>query len=138
MIVDIILIAIFFTGALALWYLLSLKIPELVAIPDQVIAERLAEDSAKFRLFILNFKSFFREKRYKKLLLSFLGKLLYRFHIFILRVDNITVSLLKIMRENENNSLNGISNGNSEYWNELRDKKSSSGRNVIREVRSKK
>lgn len=135
MILDISLGLIFFASVFTLWYLVSIKIPELVAIPDQVIAERLAEDSAKFRLFILHFKSFFLEKRYKKILLNFLEKLLYRFHIFILRLDNITVSFLKTVRENGN--VNGATNGSSEYWNELREKKFSSAKSTMQEVRSK-
>lgn len=137
MILDISLVLIFFASIFTLWYLVSIKIPELVAIPDQVIAERLAEDSAKFQLFILHFKSFFLEKRYKKLLLNFLEKLLYRFHIFILRLDNITVSFLKTVRENGNGNVNGATNGSSEYWNELREKKSFSPKSSMQEVRSK-
>lgn len=139
MILDISLGIVFFVSVFTLWYLLSIKIPELVAIPDQVIAERLSEDSAKFRLFILHFKSFFLEKRYKRLLLNFLEKLLYRFHIFILRLDNITVSFLKMVRENGNGNgnTNGATNGSSEYWNELREKKSSSSKSNMQEVRSK-
>jgi len=137
MIIDITLITLFLVSVFILWYRLSIKIPELIAIKDQVIAERLTEDSAKFRLFILHFKSFFQDKRYNSFLLRFIEKLLYRFHIFLLRIDNINVLLLKKIRGNGTENINGALKNKDEYWNELREETSTPKVSRIQEIRSK-
>jgi hypothetical protein len=98
MILNIILAVVFLSSASYLWYRTSLKIPELVAIPDRVITARLEEDSASVRLFLLHFKASLREGRHKKLFWSFLEKSVYRIHILLLKADNGTVFLLKKIR----------------------------------------
>lgn len=140
MILNIILILLFFSCFFTLWYRVSLKIPELIAIPDQVITERLHEDSARLRFFILHLKIFYREGRHKDFLWKFLGKTLYKIHILVLRVDNGLVVLLKKMRVQALFNGNGNSNGSAEYWNKL--KKSpdepSLKNNRVQEVRIKR
>lgn len=102
-----------------LWYLISKKIPELVAIPDDVIARRLEEDSARVRVFLLRFKSFYTEGRIKEFFWSIVAKILHRTHIVLMRVDNGTVALLKRVRGNGNGSgkVSGMTVGEEEMQN---------------------
>ncbi len=144
MVVDIILAVSFLAGAFVFWYRLSLKIPELIAIPDQVITERLEEDSAGMRLFLLRIKSYYREGKHKQVFWSFLGKTFYRMHLLLMRMDNGTVALLKkirthgeIVNGNGNTTLSG-----KEYWQKLQEPQekispSSSKPRIIEEVRKK-
>ena len=98
MIIEIVSGIIFIASTSVLWYLLSQKLPELIAIPDYIIIEHTNEESTKFHFFLLHFKSFFREKRYKIFLVLFAGKLLHRLHIVIMRFDNSIVVLLRRIR----------------------------------------
>lgn len=74
---------------------ISLKIPQLAAISDEVITARFEEDSAKLRLLLLNFKSFYREGKFKIFFWSFSAKIVRRLHIALLRLDNGAVTLLE-------------------------------------------
>lgn len=147
MFIDIILAVSFLAGAFVFWYRLSLKIPELIAIPDQVITERLEEDSAGMRLFLLRIKSYYREGKHKQVFWSFLGKTFYRMHLLLMRTDNGTVALLKKIRTH-----GGIVNGNGnsgsgnttvsskDYWQKLQEPKEitlSSKSRLIEEVRKR-
>ena len=98
MLVDFFLAAILLTSAGALWYVISLKIPELVAVSDAVIVERLHEDSARVRIFLLHFKTFYREGRYRAWLWKLCEKAVARIHIFLLRADNGIVGILQKIR----------------------------------------
>lgn len=98
MVIDISFAFIFIAGVFILWYRISAKLPELIAIPDEVIASRLHEDSAKFRVFALRLKLAYEEKRVQVGLFKVLGKFLYRFHIVIMRLDNRVLAGLKKIR----------------------------------------
>lgn len=102
------LLVVAFVGSIGvLWYRVSQKIPELVAIPDEVIVQRLHEDSARVRVFLLNLKRWWREEQYREPMWRFCEKIVYRLHILLLRVDNGMVALLKKVR-----SIGGLPNGN--------------------------
>lgn len=139
MIINILLIIMVLGSAFAFWYRLSVKIPELVAVPDQVIAERLEEDSAKFRLFLLHFKTWFLEKRYKIFLLNAAGKAIYRLHILFLKLDNALVALLKKIRESGVSLDGNGQNGRSDYWKRLQNAEASPSPHAsrIQEVRQR-
>lgn len=127
MALDIILLSLLFVSTCMLWYRISIKIPELIAVPDEVIAARLEEDSAQVRLFFLHFKSFFREKRYKKSVFRACEKILHKVHIIMMRADNAVMSLLKKMRENSNGSMRTHESVKEEvddrvYWDYLRER----------------
>lgn len=106
-IIDIILVIIFIAGIVILWHRLSARIPELIAVPDQVITARLEEDSARVRLFIMHLKVYYREKRYEETFFRILGKAFYRVHIILLRLDNGAVNWLKKIRAKQ-----GVNGGN--------------------------
>lgn len=130
MIPEITLLFTFFASIIILWYRITIKIPELIAVPDEVITARLEEDSAKIRLFFLHFKVFFREKRYKKIFLRMCGKMLHRIHIIIMRLDNTLIALLKKLSENNNKSSNDTAayepaekeKNDRIYWNYLKER----------------
>lgn len=118
MALTIILFFIFLGSLGVLWYRISLKIPELVAIPDQVITERLHEDSAQVHLFVLHIKTFYREGKFREMFTEFIAKVLYKLHIGLLRFDNTLIEFLRKLREG-GAMVNG-SMPNIEYWKELR------------------
>ena len=90
---------ILFAGSMgALWRRISEKIPELVAIPDEVIVARLHEDSARVRIFLLHAKTFWREPRYRIVFWRFCEKICYRIHIIFLKMDNGLMALVKKVR----------------------------------------
>ena len=119
MLIDITLLLIFLAGLGGLWYKVTQKIPELVAIPDQVITERLHEDSARVRIFILHLKTFYREARYKEVFLKIAGRALYKLHIAVLRVDNFLTRLLQKIKTT--GAFNGNGNTNGDYWKQLKE-----------------
>lgn len=140
---DLFLLLLFVGGAGALWYVISLKIPELVAISDAVIVERLHEDSARIRIFLLQFKTFYREKQYRAWFLKFCEKIFFRIHIFLLRTDNALVALTKKIRatgDSANKGMRaagsaideGIKMFSNEYWAKLREERSET-REVLEE-----
>ena len=88
----------FLSSVLILWYRVSEKIPELIAIPDTVIFERLHEDSARIRIFLLHLKTFWREPQYQEAFRGFCEKILSRIHIALMRMDNGVNVLLKNIR----------------------------------------
>ena len=98
MLFNLVLILTGITSGIALWYLISQKIPELVAIPDEVIVHRLHEDSAQIRVFLLGFRRAWREREHHQIFLRYSEKALYRAHILMLRADNGMVALLKKVR----------------------------------------
>lgn len=139
MIVNIVLGVLFLGSTGMLLFLFRGKMPQLAAIPEYIIAERLHARSAKFRLFIFHFKSFFRERRYWEVILRITGKTLYRIHIVVMRVDNGLVTLLKKLRANGFAHGNGISSvaGSHEYLNNLRERLPPSNQE-LHEVRPRK
>lgn len=137
MVVDTALILILIASLFILWYRISVKIPELVAIPDEVITARLEEDSARLRIFALRLKSYWKEGRYNEWLWKYFSKGLYRFHILLLRLDNWIITFLKTAKAHTEVT-NG--NGSGEYWKQLQSQPASPAPkdNRIREVRVKK
>lgn len=130
---DFFLATVFLASAAILWYRISVKIPELVAVSDTVIVERLHEDSARVRIFLLHFRVFYREGRHWIWLWKFSEKICYRAHIFLLRADNAVVAVLQKIRSAGNgisaSTVNGDAPGNLSqktlnaadgYWHKLR------------------
>lgn len=109
MIFDFTLLLIFLGSLTLLWQVVSQKIPQLVAIPDHVIITRLHEDSAKYRLFLLQLKTFYIEQKYKEVFWRFAGKVLYKVHLYLLRIDNKIDLVLKKVRA-KGIVLNGFGN----------------------------
>lgn len=89
---------VFIGSCFMFWYCISGKIPHVVAIHDDVITQRLHEDSARFRLFLLHAKTFYKEEYYHAVFWNFLGKIFYKLHIFVLKIDNSLMMLLKKIR----------------------------------------
>ena len=98
MLITLVFGILFFGSCFALWYRISQKIPEVVAIHDDVITQRLHEDSARLRIFLLHFKTFYKEAYYHNVFWNFLGKIFYKLHIFVLRIDNSLIGVLKKIR----------------------------------------
>ena len=109
MMFTIVLAGVFIGSAATLWYRISQKIPELVAIPDEVIVERLYEDSARIRVFLLSWRRYWQEREHWQFFWRISEKVLHRLHIWMLRADNGMMNLLKKVR-----MAGGLPNGN---WN---------------------
>ena len=98
MLFDVTLILVSAASGITLWYRISQKIPQLVAIPDEIIIDRLHEDSARIRVFLLSFRRYWREREHHQMLLRYAEKALYKLHIFMLKADNRLVLLVKKVR----------------------------------------
>lgn len=98
MLFNLFLIILLAGSAGVLWRRISEKIPELIAIPDEVIVARLHEDSARVRIFLLHARTFWREPRYREPFWRFCEKICYRVHIIFLRMDNGLMTLAKKAR----------------------------------------
>lgn len=98
MLFDLALILAGIGSATVLWHRISRKIPELVAIPDEVIIDRLHEDSARIRVFLLNVRRYWRERKHHQFFLRYAEKALFRAHILMLRTDNSMIAILKKLR----------------------------------------
>lgn len=101
MYIDIILGLVFAIGIYIFWRRISEKIPDLKLIPDQNISVLLEENTAKIQRFFLHlfhFRSFYRERHYHNKFWSVVTKLLFKFHIVLLRTDNGIMRLMKRMR----------------------------------------
>lgn len=125
MLINVVLFGIFLLSIGLTGYLIFLKIPELVAIPDEVIDKRLHENSARFRVWLLNIRTYFKESRHKEFVANILGKILYRIHIALLKFDNRLVFFIKKVRHNGKAHLNGgisASVFKKEYWYKLKNK----------------
>ena len=127
MLFDLFLAMIFIGSTAALWYFISLKIPELVAVSDAVIVERLHEDSARIRIFLLHFKIFYRQGRHRVWFWRMCGKACWRAHILFLRADNGIMKILQRIRasvESENPAAPDVvaraPAENGRYWSALR------------------
>lgn len=139
MFLNILLSFVLFGSLLGVWIVVGRRIPALLMVPENLILAHLEEDSSRIRRFLLEFKSFFRERRYEIYLLRFAAKILIRIRFAILKTDNFTASLLRQIKIKLGNA-NGISynNGNSSendftkgngikmvsdiYWDVLKDK----------------
>ena len=118
MAIDIAFFFLFLTSSLLLWHRLSLKLPELIAIPDQVITERLYEDSARLRLFVLHLKTYYREGTYKRVFWKYIAKILQKTHLSLMRLDNWVVQHSRSLKQNgevsEKESIPELSS--PDYW----------------------
>ena len=100
MLFTLFLVILFIGSVGVLWHRISEKIPELVAIPDEVIVARLHEDSARVRIFLLHARTFWREPRYRESFWRFCEKICYRAHIIFLKMDNKLMIWAKRARAN--------------------------------------
>lgn len=114
MVFTLFLFTVFIASLGILWYRVSLKLPQLVLIPDWVITERLHRESARLNLFLIHFKSFLKEKRHWDFFWNFAAKAVYRTHLFLLRIDNAALVFLRKIREEGR-----VVNMNAEYWKQL-------------------
>ncbi|TSC76756.1 MAG: hypothetical protein G01um101433_682 [Parcubacteria group bacterium Gr01-1014_33] len=102
MVFDIFLGIIFAGSSMVVWSRISRKFPHLASIPDHVITERLHRDATKFRLFLIYFKSFYKEEFFHDILRGSASKVGYKIHILLMRMDNGVVRLLRKVRVNGN------------------------------------
>ncbi|MDP3710621.1 MAG: hypothetical protein Q8R29_02740 [bacterium] len=98
MIINLILLAIFLSSFFIVWCRVSQGIPRLATVSEEAIAAYLKEESSKLHFFVVEIKSFYRDKKYKEWLRVVWAKLLYRFHILLLKVDNKITTILKDLR----------------------------------------
>src|SRR3989344_1122525 len=78
----------FLASGVFLWRFLRERIPQALAIPDEIILERFREDAKKNRLWTLPLKVLYEEVHFWKFLRLYWALILYRIHIRLLRLDN--------------------------------------------------
>ncbi len=98
MAVTLILGLVFFISSLVLWYRVSQRLPELIAIPEDAIRGRLAEgDTAVIRL-IMRVRALWDERYLQVLARSLGAKGLQKIHIVLMRLDNGVVGIMRKIR----------------------------------------
>ena len=108
------LLSIFLASTFFFWYRVSQRIPELVVLPEEVISAHLQQESAKFRLILLHFRTFLKGRHYRTFFANIWGKFLYRCHIALLKLDNVLIRALQRIRER------GVFINGNDYWKQLR------------------
>lgn len=98
MIINLILLTVFIISFFVVWYRISQGIPKLAMVSDETITTYFREESSKLHFFIVEIKSFYRDKKYKEWLRGLGAKILYRLHILLLKSDNKITSVLKNLR----------------------------------------
>ena len=101
MIINLIVLVVFVSSLFAVWHKISQRIPKLAMVSDEALTTYLREESGKLHFFIVEIKSFYKDKKYKEWLRDVSAKLLYRFHILLLRLDNKITTVLKNLRAME-------------------------------------
>lgn len=115
MALTIILFAIFIAASLVLWRRVMQKIPQLVAIPDSVISQRLKEDSWRLHMVVLHVRAFCRRGAAPAgLAAHFLIRFLYGLHLALLAGDKLLMRAMRTLRERD------LSSMHADYWNEVR------------------
>ncbi len=119
MILDLLLLFVCAASGALLWRSVRAYVPRLVVLSEHEITERLHEDSARFLLILMHFRTFWRGRHYRDFFLHLVGKIILKSHILILRLDNALVRLLQKIRS-AGAFANGA-NGMGEYVRHLRD-----------------
>ena len=96
-----------------LWRRISVKARQLMAVPEDLIADLIHREANKFHLFLLHFKSFYKEPFFKDFLRNSASKVFYRIHILLMKMDNGVVNVLRKVRVNGNG--NGGVGANGKY-----------------------
>lgn len=98
MMLNIVLGVMFGSSSIVLWIMLSKRLREVNQIPDHIIARHLQEDPPRMQvlaLHLFHFRFFYREGHYQEKFWNIITKIIYKVHIFVLKVDNLLVSMLK-------------------------------------------
>ena len=91
------------------------KIPQLIAIPDAVISQRLKEDSWRLHMFVLHVRAFCRRSAAPAgFAAHFFIRFLYGFHLVLLAGDKLLMRAMRTLRERD------LSSMHADYWNEVR------------------
>lgn len=107
--IDIVLIIIFLISLGALLILVSPKLPELAAVPQEEIDRYIDHRYGVVVVPYRRAKKFYEEGRWKSVAFDYCGRILHRLHIVLMRLDNGVVGILKRVR-----SRLGVANGNGE------------------------
>lgn len=115
MILTIILFAVFIGASVMLWRKVMQKIPQLVAIPDAVISQRLKEDSWRLHMLVLHVRAFCRRGAAPAgFAAHFLIRFLYGLHLIVLAGDKLLMRVMRTLRERDLSSIR------ADYWNQIR------------------
>ena len=91
------------------------KIPQLVAIPDTIVSQRLKESSRRLHTLILHVRAFCRHGAAPAgHAARFLTRFLYGLHLVLLAGDKLLVRAMRTLREGELELMH------ADYWNQVR------------------
>ena len=96
----------FFGSGFYLWKFLRVHMPMARGIPDELILEWFREDAKKHKLWTLPLRPLYEEVEYREFFRTYRGRLLYRLHIGLLRLDNRILA--------KYNQLRGVQNEDKE------------------------
>src|SRR3989344_8847141 len=87
-IADVLAGVVFVASGFYLWRFLRVHMPMAREIPDELILEWFREDAKKHKLWTLPLRPLYEKVKYREFFRTYRGRLLYRMHIGLLRLDN--------------------------------------------------
>lgn len=95
MVVNGILGVIVIVSAVWLWCIISPKLKILETIPEAMIDARLQKSAEVFYQRVLRAEAFFRDGKYKEIILRLIAAIFHRLHRFFLAVDRMVLQQLE-------------------------------------------
>jgi|SRR3989344_3714486 len=96
---DIILLSISIASFGGIIYLVSRKIPFLMAVPENIINESFVTKPSKIKVALEQVKGYFLEKKYEIPVLAFIEWFLRRIRISFLKLEHFSFRFLKFVQE---------------------------------------
>lgn len=107
MVFNLVLALTFFASAAFFWRRVSRRLPDLRVIPEEAIARRLHHGTPRWYAAALRCRKLAEPRALKDFGAKFAGKILQRFHIILMRLDNGVVELTRRVRGANGVSVNG-------------------------------
>lgn len=104
--VDIALAITFLVSFAFVIFKVANKLPVIILIPDDVIVERLQNNSTVFLKNLLRLRDLYKRQKIQQSFWRLIEKTFYHLHIILMRADNRVVFFLKKIR-GENGNSNG-------------------------------
>ena len=96
---DIILLSISITSFGGIIYLVSRKIPFLMAVQENIINESFVTKPSKIKVALEQVKGYFLEKKYEIPVLAFMEWFLRRIRVSFLKLEHLSFRFLKFVQE---------------------------------------
>ncbi len=116
---DIALVSTSFLSLAGIVYMVSRKVPFLLAIPENIIDESFVTKPSKLKVLVERVREYVAGRKYEEPFLLFVGWWLWKIRIVLLRLEHKSFALLK--RIQERRQVLKIPKGKREYLESLKE-----------------